>query len=564
MKYFRIQLRRLSAKNVLMPVLTVAVIISLVLVAVGSLNTSNISTGFQDGITTDFQLQKLNGQISHYDEILTMSARMAAATGDLTWETRYQSYEPALIHAIDQAIAMAPAAYDLHADQINDANLKLIDMEIAAFDFVRNNQSEQAMNVLFSNAYQAQKEVYSQGLAQWSEGLNKQISANLNSYGQGLSLSSLFSLVSFWILTTAWVTILMLVSQYIKRRKTAEKALRQAKHHIEFNHQALQLSEATLQQKATALEQTLEELKEAQVHIVQSEKMSSLGQLVAGVAHEINNPVNFIHANLKPINDYTDSLLTLVSSYQAHYPEPGPAIEDELEDADIGFIKTDLPKVLSSMQVGTQRIQEIVLSLRNFSRSDEQGLKSVDIHEGLENTLLILKHRLAEKSGQRAIAIERNYGDLPSVECYPGQLNQVFMNLLANAIDAIDEAARKRDGDEGRIMLRTSCFPRDDVDWVKIAIADTGLGIFEKIQARIFDTFYTTKPVGKGTGMGLSISHTIITKKHHGQLSCRSKPGEGSEFIIQIPVVAPQGAEALPQTQPALEISGSKGVAATV
>ncbi|MEL6813899.1 MAG: ATP-binding protein, partial [Cyanobacteria bacterium J06598_3] len=280
-------------------------------------------------------------------------------------------------------------------------------------------------------------------------------------------------------------------------------------------------------------ERTLEELKEAQVHIVQSEKMSSLGQLVAGVAHEINNPVNFIHANLQPINDYTDSLLTVVSAYQTHYPNPAPAIEDELEEADIDFIRTDLPKVLSSMRVGTQRIREIVLSLRNFSRADEQGLKPVDIHEGLENTLLILKHRLAEKSGQRAITIERNYGDLPTVECYPGQLNQVFMNLLANAIDAIDEAAQQRDGtEEGRIVLRTSCFTRDDVTWVEIAIADTGLGIFEKIQARIFDTFYTTKPVGKGTGLGLSISHTIITKKHHGQLSCRSKPGEGSEFII--------------------------------
>ncbi|WP_240519004.1 ATP-binding protein [Leptolyngbya sp. BC1307] len=537
-----------------MPALTVAVIISLILVAIGSLNISKISTGFQHGITTNFQLQKLNGTISHYDEVLTMSARMAAATGDLSWKDRYDTYEPLLTEAIEQAIELAPDTYALHARQINDANLKLVDMENDAFDFVNQNQPDRAIDILFSQDYQAQKEIYGNGIQQWSEGLSTKISTSLDSYGKGLAWSSLFSMVSFWILTAAWVTLLTLVNRYIHRRKVAETGLRQAKYQLEVNHQVLQQSEATLQQKAATLERTLKALQAAQVQIVQGEKMSSLGQLVAGVAHEINNPVNFIHANLNPISEYTNSLLTLVSAYQTQYPEPCSAIEAEIEAADVDFIKVDLPKIIGSMRVGTQRIRQIVLSLRNFSRSDEQGLKSVDIHEGLENTLLILQHRLAEKADQLAITLERKYGTLPTVECYPGQLNQVFMNLLANAIDAIEAAAQKHQNSyQGHITLRTSSFTQEDIDWVEIAIADTGIGIPNEIQTRIFDTFYTTKPVGKGTGMGLSISHAIITKNHHGTLSCKSIAGEGSEFIIQIPVIATTSTEPIPlQTYPTI------------
>lgn len=382
MKYFHNQLGRLFTRNILMPVLTIAVVISLILVAIGSFNTSKISTGFEQGIITDFQLQKLNSEIGHYDEILTMSARMAAATGDLSWQARYDIYEPLLTGAINHAIDLSPDTYARHATQINTANTKLVEMETDAFALISANQPTQAMAVLFSQAYQLQKEVYGNGIQQWSEELSIQIAANLNSYGKGLSQSSFFSMVSFWMLTAAWIVLLLLVNQYVHRRKVAETRLRQAKNKLEVNHQALQQSEVTLQQKATVLEQTLEELKAAQVQVVQNEKMSSLGQLVAGIAHEINNPVNFIYANLTPIYEYVDDLLRLVSMYQKQYPTPSAAITAEIEATDIDFIKVDLPKILDSMQLGSERIQEIVLSLRNFSRSDEQGIKSVDIHEG--------------------------------------------------------------------------------------------------------------------------------------------------------------------------------------
>ena len=532
-----------------MSVLTLAVVISLVLVAIGSFNTSKILAGFQYGITTDFQLQKLNSTISHYDEILTMSARMAAATGDLSWKDRYDAYEPLLTEAINYAIELSPNTYAVHAAKINDANLKLVEMESKAFDFVSQEDPERAIDVLFSDDYQLQKEEYGHGIQQWSEGLSTKVSANLDSYGKGLAWSSLFSMVSFGVLTIAWIMLLLLVNQYIRRRKVAETGLRKAKYQIEVSHQALQLSKADLQQKAATLERTLKELKEAQMQMVQSEKMSSLGQLVAGVAHEINNPVNFIHANLAPIHEYSNSLLTLVSAYQDRYPEPGPSIDAIIEEADIDFIKADLPKLLRSMCVGSERIQQIVLSLRNFSRSDEEGLKFANIHEGLENTLLILQHRLVENASRAAIIVERNYGDLPSVECYPGLLNQVFMNLLANAIDAIEEGAQKREVDyRGRISLRTSSLIKEDCDWVEITIADNGLGISDESRSRIFDMFYTTKPVGKGTGIGLSISYSIITKKHDGDLSCQSIWGEGSEFVVTVPVAA-----AAPLRPPSLE-----------
>ncbi|MFK8182806.1 MAG: sensor histidine kinase [Phormidesmis sp.] len=544
------KLTRLS-NDFLMTILTMAVIISLILVAIGSYNTTKISNGFQQGITTDFHLQALSGKISHYDEVLTMSARMAASTGNLSWQTRYEAYEPLLIEAIDNAIELAPNAYLPYAAQINTANLKLIDLENQAFSLVEKNQSQSALSLLFSDAYKAQKEAYGNGLQQWAKVLNSEINTNLTEYGQGLSMSSTFSMVSFGVLTVAWIVLLKLTNQYVQRRIIAEKKLRQAKAQLEMSHQELQVSEAALHNKAIALESALLELQQTQVQIIQSEKMSSLGQLVAGIAHEINNPVNFIHANLDPINEYTHDVLSLLSSYQTAYPSATPEIAEQAEATDIAFIQTDMPKIIQSMKVGTSRIREIVLSLRNFSRSDEQGLKTVDIHEGIESTLLILQHRLKDNTEHPPIHIHREYDELPLVECYPSQINQVLLNLLANAIDAIEDSGPETAGTreqnskkdqpkntQGSIRLSTSTFQQQNEQWIRISIADTGLGIPRNIQPRIFDAFYTTKPVGKGTGMGLSISHTVIHKKHGGSLSYRTFEGKGTEFIIQIPVVA--------------------------
>lgn len=292
------------------------------------------------------------------------------------------------------------------------------------------------------------------------------------------------------------------------------------------------------EKEAKDLKQTLHDVHSNQAQLVQTEKMVSLGHLVAGVAHEINNPVNFIHGNLTHTDEYTQNLLNLIQLYQKHYPNPAPEIKAQIETIELAFLQEDLPKLLASMKMGVGRIRQIVLSLRNFSRLDEAGCKAVDIHEGLESTLVILQHRLKAKPKSPAIEIVRSYGNLPLIECYPGQLNQVFMNILVNAIDALEEFNVKRTYQEikdkpSQIIIRTSVI---DSEWVEVAIADNGCGIPKNIQENIFDPFFTTKPVGKGTGMGMSISYKIVTEKHGGKLKCFSTPGEETEFLIQLPV----------------------------
>jgi signal transduction histidine kinase len=290
--------------------------------------------------------------------------------------------------------------------------------------------------------------------------------------------------------------------------------------------------------KAMDLTQALRELQLAQTQLVHSEKMASLGQLVAGIAHEINNPVNFIHGNLNYANDYTQNLLRLIQLYQQHYPNPDSEVRAEAETIDIEFLQKDLPKLMASMKMGTTRIREIVLSLRNFSRMDESEFKTVDIHDGIDSTLMILQHRLKADTECPEIQVIKNYGDLPLLECYPGLLNQVFMNILANAIDALEEARMKQtDGvTEDNLSVITICTAVIDSQWVKIAIADSGIGMPDRVKQQIFDPFFTTKPVGKGTGMGLSISYQIVTKKHNGRLECFSTPKIGTEFVILVPV----------------------------
>ncbi|MEO0757089.1 MAG: PAS domain S-box protein [Cyanobacteria bacterium J06648_16] len=286
---------------------------------------------------------------------------------------------------------------------------------------------------------------------------------------------------------------------------------------------------AQSRQQAEELIEIIKELKQAQTRVVQAEKMSSLGQLVAGVAHEINNPVSFIHGNLTPAQTYAEDLLMLIEQYQQAYPHPTPDIEQAAADIDLPFLKRDFPKLLGSMVMGTDRIREIVLSLRNFSRLDESDSKAVDIHEGLDSTLVILQNRLKGGDGTLPIEVIKDYSDLPLVKCYPGKLNQVFMNILANAIDALESSAVE----QPVITLRTEQL---NVGWVSIEIADNGPGIPETTRAQIFDPFFTTKPVGKGTGMGLSISYQIVTEEHAGQLICQTPPTGGTEFVIVIPL----------------------------
>ena len=307
--------------------------------------------------------------------------------------------------------------------------------------------------------------------------------------------------------------------------------------------------EEALRRSNQQLRQTLQQLRNTQSQLIQTEKMSSLGQLVAGVAHEINNPVNFIHGNLPHISRYVEELLDLLSLYQQHYPDPAPVIQQQAEDIDVNFLAEDLPKVLSSMKVGTERIHEIVLLLQNFSRLDQAEKKSVDIHEGIDSTLLILQHRLKATADRPSIEVIKEYGNIPPVPCFAGQLNQVFMNILSNSIDALESSQWSTTDNEQStipcITIRTEVVSSEDevtppiekprIDRVRICMADNGSGFPETIKERIFDPFFTTKPVGQGTGLGLSISHQIV-HKHGGYFQCSSKPGQGTKFCIEIPI----------------------------
>ena len=309
--------------------------------------------------------------------------------------------------------------------------------------------------------------------------------------------------------------------------------------------ESLQRSEAELRQRSQQLEDTLQELQHTQSQLIQTEKMSSLGQLVAGVAHEINNPVNFIFGNLDHINNYSRDLVGLVQLYQMHYPNPIEEIRDRIEQIELPFLQEDLPKILSSIKIGADRIRQIVLSLRNFSRHDQSAMKSVDIHEGIDSTLLILQHRLKGTADYPVIDVIKNYGTLPLVECYAGQLNQVFMNILSNAIDALGEGidAKNWASKTTSSSQRAICSPCISIHTelvshthVAIRIKDNGVGMPESVRSRLFDPFFTTKPVGKGTGLGLSISYQIVVEKHSGSLACSSTPEQGTEFTIQIPL----------------------------
>jgi signal transduction histidine kinase len=320
---------------------------------------------------------------------------------------------------------------------------------------------------------------------------------------------------------------------YITKPIQHEEALARIRVHLQLRN-----SQKSLQQQKIQLSQALDDLKQAQVHLVQSEKMSSLGQMMAGVAHEINNPVTFIHANLAPAKEHIKDLLNFIQLYRQCYPQPHPVIQEWMDEVDIDYLQADLPKLLDSLKLGSDRIRQLVISLRNFSRLDESVTQVVDVHEGIDSTLLILQHRLKPRPEHPGIQVVRDYGQLPNVECYPSQLNQVFMNIFSNAIDALEQQDQKRSLNEiqanpSKISIRTEHLPNQAIS---ISIADNGPGIEEKICSHLFEPFFTTKPVGKGTGLGLSISYQIVTQKHGGQIYYQSTPGTGAKFIIQIPI----------------------------
>lgn len=348
-------------------------------------------------------------------------------------------------------------------------------------------------------------------------------------FGSTALFDNHFNIAHFLKIVAYLVPLAGLILDYIQTHQTLEHRNK------DF------LVEITERKKAEVeLQQAITELKTMQMQLVQTEKMSGLGQLVAGVAHEINNPVNFIYGNIQPAKEYTSDLFNLLSLYQKEYPQPKSNILDEIDQIDLEFIEDDLPKLLSSIQIGAQRIRQIVLSLRTFSRLDEAEVKQANIHEGIDSTLLILAHRLKSNPNRPPAEVVKIYGDIPLVECYAGQLNQVFMNILVNAIDAVE--ARSNGATDaaqisaGLIKITTEMV---DQDWVSISISDNGSGMSSETKSKIFDPFFTTKPVGQGTGIGMSITYQIITEKHRGTLSCDSTLGVGTTFTIKIPVRPP-------------------------
>ncbi|WP_413167660.1 ATP-binding protein [Capilliphycus salinus ALCB114379] len=288
------------------------------------------------------------------------------------------------------------------------------------------------------------------------------------------------------------------------------------------------------------VQQILDELEFAQKRLIYSEKFSTLGQMISGITHEINNPVSVVKGNVSHVSEYAQDLMDLLELYGEEYPEPSPAIEERIEEIDLEFLLEDLPQVIESMKNGAERIRQLVESLRNIYRVDDSEEKAVDIHQVLDDIVLILQAKLKGKKG-RAINLVKDYGKLPEVKCYPGQLNQVFMNLLNNAIDALEDKRLETSEDEPTIWIKTEVVSPENsntstVEQVLIRIKDNGTGIPEDVQTHIFEPFFTTKPLESGTGFGLNICHQIVVETHQGQLECVSQPGEGTELIVSLPL----------------------------
>lgn len=326
---------------------------------------------------------------------------------------------------------------------------------------------------------------------------------------------------------------------YITKPFQTVEVLARIKTHLQLRNFA-KILEQQVAERTSELTQALQQLQSSQMQLVQSEKMSALGNLVAGVAHEINNPVGFVSGNLNHLENYLKDLLYLIDLYQQNYAQPVAAIQAAIEDMDLDYVRVDAPKLIHSTQEGMRRLRHISTSLRTFSRADSDLPVSLNLHEGLDSTLLILKHRLKSKDSRPGIEVIREYGALPEVECYAGQLNQVFMNLLANAIDALEESNQGHSlaeiqANPNKITIKTEL--SDDRGFAVIRIQDNGIGMTHEVQQKIFDHLFTTKEVGKGTGLGLAIARQIVVDKHGGSLTVQSEPGLGTEFCIRLPIV---------------------------
>jgi signal transduction histidine kinase len=515
---------------------TVTVVLTLLLFFPQTWITWEAYYNFNNIIKNEFQLQVISDKIIYIDEVLTMSASMNAATDNPIWEQRYHQFEPQLDVAIQEFIKLVPKTCKKeNLRKVYAVNQRLVAIEYQSFDLVKQGQRKAAQRLFSSPEYKTHKRFYADSVAKRNRTISHQLRKKVAEYRNKLFWSIFASILSLVMLIPAWLLVLRLLEEYLKSRKIAQAAL-------EKTNQELEIRVATrtkeLRRKNIQLQKTLQKLQQTQVQLIQTEKMSSLGQMMAGIAHEINNPITFVSGNLVYAEEYTQNLLKVVELYQQNYPNLSEVVQAEIDSMDLDYLKQDFTQLLKSMKMGTERIQEIVKSLQTFSRLDEAAVKTVDIHEGIESTLMILHHRLKATDKRPEISVIKEYGLLPLIECNPGLLNQVFMNILANAIEALDEYNSQNTSDEVKanpsyIRIRTEVISKN---WIAIRIIDNGLGIPEKVCSKLFDPFFTTKPVGKGTGLGLSISYQIIVDKHGGKLYCHSVPGQGAEFFIEIPI----------------------------
>ncbi|AFY39507.1 integral membrane sensor signal transduction histidine kinase [[Leptolyngbya] sp. PCC 7376] len=349
------------------------------------------------------------------------------------------------------------------------------------------------------------------------------------SFGSTALFDNHFNIAHFLKIITYVVPLAGLICDYYWTYKEVDSVNRDLNLRIQAQEEtaaALLDSENLLLTKNQELEDAFSSLQETQTQLIQTEKMSSLGQMVAGIAHEINNPVNFIHGNLTHIRQNFDDLMELIDLYNDEYPQEDGEIAELIEDIELDFLKKDMPKILSSMKLGSNRIREMVLSLRNFSRLDEADIKQIDLVEGIESTLIILNSRIKNK-----IQVLKRYEDLPLINCYPAQLNQVWMNLISNAIDAMDSVLEENPDFQPQLTIATQIL---NDEYICVAIADNGIGFNNSTQQKIFDPFFTTKPIGQGTGLGLSIVYQIV-EKHDGQIKLESKPNQGTTFQVILP-----------------------------
>ena len=469
---------------------------------------------FRRVITRDIQIQQLTDKVTYLDEVLTMSAKMNAATGERQWEARYFEFVPQLEAAINRISELDPQFYQGEGTAETEmANNQLVAMEAQAFSLVRNGDLASALALLGGRAYQEQKQIYLSSVRRSNEAIAHQIIVDRRNFSRTLWTSCAISGLSFLVLLPMWIGVLKMTGRYLRALETERNKTSALTANLEQR----------VEQRTFELTRALKDLQQTQSQLVQTEKMSSLGEMVAGIAHEINNPISFIRGNIPILSEYFQDMLDLIKIYEMAYPQPVPLVVEQREDMDMDFVSEDVPKILSSMKMGTARVRDIVLSLRNYSRLDEAVLKDVDIHEGLESTLLILNHRI--KNG---IEVVKNYGSLPAVTCSPSQINQVFTNILTNALDALSENSEALK----KITITTGikCATQ-----VQISIRDTGEGMSPEVKRRIFDPFFTTKPVGKGTGLGMGICFKII-EQHQGKIDVKTALGEGTEFIITLPV----------------------------